>query len=549
MKLLLILLFFSTTLFAQDIKIEVNPPRPVAGETFQVFFRIYSEYGEAPAITFSPGSVEVKGKSNHGISTRTVYANGKLTVTREVTIVYDLVAAKAGTSFLRDINVQFGNKTLKHPIIAITILKEPEEQPDVFLAADVPKKELFVGEGVTVRYYLYSKTPAQNLDIKKYPKLNHFLKRFMQDPDRIERVSVDGQLFLRSQIYAAKLFPEKTGELKIDPLSLTVTYPQIRQGDPFAAFGMSRDFKTRNISSETIKVIVKPLPTPAPVGFSGLVGKHEFDLQLSQSKLIVNQPLDIKLIVSGAGALENLEAPSLLNHPGLEEFESNGDLKIAGPDMATKTFEYTFLARNNLKLPAREIVFNYFEPQTQQYVPVKVNLPEIEVAGGGASATPSAKKEVQPLDRLISKANPTPELAGPVWATVRNYKDWLPWFNAACALFTLILVLSWFIKKQAPQWSKSSISIPSEFKKGSFHLSLFTQWMTPLIQKTGKSPLTIIAESNLDEKTRTYFIDLLNSNDYKNYSPEKGKLNFKYEARYFKNLATYIENVEHETHS
>src|SRR5690606_15303971 len=156
-----------------------------------------------PIINFSPGGVEVVGKANQGISTRTIYANGKLTVTREVTIVYDLVASKPGTIFIRDISVQLGSQTLKHPMVSATVLKEPEVLPEVFVMADVPKKSLFIGEGIVVRYYLYSRPPVSNLDVKKYPQLNNFLKRFLQEPERTERVSVDGQIYLRNLFYAA----------------------------------------------------------------------------------------------------------------------------------------------------------------------------------------------------------------------------------------------------------------------------------------------------------------------------------------------------------
>src|SRR5665647_1841114 len=100
--------------YADEVKVEINPPKPVAGEVFQAYFRVFTDADEEPAINFSPNGVEVVGKSNQGISTRTVYANGKLTVTREMTFVYDLVANKPGQASLRDINVTMGSKTVRH---------------------------------------------------------------------------------------------------------------------------------------------------------------------------------------------------------------------------------------------------------------------------------------------------------------------------------------------------------------------------------------------------------------------------------------------------
>lgn len=533
-------------LYADELRVEINPSKPVSGEVFQAYFRIFTESEDEPAINFNPANIEVVGKSNQGISTRTVYANGKLTVTREITIVYDLVSARSGFAQIGNINVQLEGKTLRHPTISFNILKEPEVQPDVFVMADVPKKALFLGEGIIVRYYLYSKVPVSNLDVKKYPKLNNFLKRFLQEPERTERVSVDGQLYMRTQIYGAKLFPEKVGELTIDGLHLTATYPTTRQGDPFSAFGLSRDMKTRTLNSDTIKLQVRPLPEPIPPHFTGLVGKHDFQLQFGQSKLIVNEPLEVKLTVSGVGALENFEAPEIIKHPALEEFETTGDLKISDADNATKNFDYTLLAKENMSLAANEITLSYFDPNSEKYVPTKLSTPELMVAGGGKlqpSKEIQAKNEIKDTPAL---KNEIEDFAPPVISSLADWRQWLPIINVSLGLLALVLSVGWFLKTRSfPHFEKSAI-VPSSLKKGDFQLSEFLKWMTPVIKKTGKSPVVIIKESSLSEDTKRYFIDLLNANDYKDYSTNKSKMDYKYQPVCFKELGRYIESVANE---
>lgn len=554
MKLVWILFLLLITNFslADEIKIEINPDKPVVGEVFQAYFRIFTQEDTEPSINFNPSRVEVVGKSNQGVSTRTVYANGKLSVSREMTYVYDLIAPKTGTVFLRDITVQLGGKTIRHPMVSINVLKEPAVQPEVFVMADVPKTKLFLGEGIVVRYYLYSKVNINNLDVKKYPKLNSFLKRFLQEPDRSERVSVDGQIYLRNQIYAAKLFPEKIGELKIDPIYLSVTYPHIKAGDPFAAFGMSRDFRTRTISSEAVKVEVQSLPAPVPSHFTGLIGKHNFELHFNQNKLIVNQPLEVKLTVSGGGALENLEAPRFLKSSALEEFETNGDLKIASADQATKTFDYTFLAKHNAQLPASNLVLSYFDPDTQKFIPTEMLIPEITVAGGGAVSQNGSMKKV-PKNKSSQVVEPlpieAPELAGPLVVDAGSFKVWIPYLNSSLAGLAVIISLVWFIRKDGFIQIRSHSNVPAVFRKGAFSLGDFTKWLTPVIQKTGKSPAVIIRESDLTAEAKRYFIDLLDSHDYKIYSVSKSEMKYKFQAGYFKQLGHYIEAVKNESSS
>lgn len=546
---LIFLLLLSHISFADEVKVEINPQKPVAGEVFQAYFRVFTDAEEEPVINFSPSGLEVVGKSNQGISTRTIYANGKLTVTREMTVVYDLVASKPGITYIRDINVQVGARNIRHSSVSFTVLKEPEVLADVFVMADVSKKNLFLGEGIVVRYYLYNKAPVSNLDVKKYPKLNNFLKRFLQEPERTERVSVDGQIYMRTQIYAAKLFPEKVGEQKIDPLSLSVTYPSSRAGDPFGAFGLNREFKTRTIHSETIKVEVRPLPEPVPPHFTGLVGSHDFQLQFGQNKLIVNEPLEVKLTVSGVGALENLEAPTLIKNPALEEFETNGDLKISDAEQATKVFDYTFLAKENFQMPAKTITLSYFDPKTEKYVPTQLNIPEIVVAGGRAES----KSKDRPKDEPSEDKKASPELprlakefASPLLTEQWQWKKWLPYVNLSLAIFAVVFSLLWVIQDKTFTGFKFSGEIPSTFRKGNFKFNEFVQWMTPVIQQTGKSPLAIIQESTLPEESKRYFIDLLKANDYKDYSGQHSEMKFKYQSGHFKELGRYIESVRNE---
>lgn len=383
---LIMLIFQLNMSFAAEVKVEINPPKPIAGEVFQIYFKIQFDDNQVdPVINFSPYGLEVVDKANQGFSTRTIYANGKLSVTREATIVYDMVANKPGPVSLRDISVQLGGKTLKHSLLSFNVLKEAPEVSDIFVMAEVPKKDIYVGEGIVARYYIYSKLSVTTMDIKKYPNLNGFLKRFLQDRTNSEYVSVDGERYMRSLIYSAKLFPEKPGDLKIDPIHVTATYAPVSPNDPFSRFGLGRNLKTKTLSSETIKINVKPVPLPTPDSFIGLVGKHDIQIQFGKSRLIINEPLEIKLTVSGGGALENLEAPQILKNDALEEFESNGDLKITNSDLATKTFDYTFLAKLNVKIPSKSLTLSYFDPQQEKYIPVNLNIPEIVVAGGGSS--------------------------------------------------------------------------------------------------------------------------------------------------------------------
>lgn len=558
MKTLLsiLLTFFSLISWADSVKIEVNPPKPVAGETFQVLFKIQTESSSEPDILFSPLRMEVVGKNRQGISTRTIYANGKLTISREMIYAYDMVAGKDGIAGLRDIQINLDGKRITHPAVNITILKEAETLPDVFVMAEVNKRQLYVGEGVVARYYIYARTSVNQLDVKKYPKLNNFLKRFLQEPERTERVAVNGEPYNRSQIYAAKLFPEKAGKLKVDPLTMSVVYMSTSSNSYGFGYG-PRDQKTKTISSESIDLEVIPLPEEGkPSDFTGLVGKHEFNIQVGNTRLIVNEPLEIKLTVSGNGALENYEAPKLLSNPSLEEFESNSDLKLVDSDQGIKTFDYTYLAKSNLKLPETNLGFSYFDPDKRQYVRTNLKISELVIAGGNAAA-PTPEKDEAPVDTnepsapmAMPKMPTLPTLQTPDFFQAMNWLSQSYFVLVGLSLLVIILFVL-MVKLNNPLAGlnlKNKNSVPSSLKK-EFEITTFYHWLAPWVEKTGKTPTQIIETGDLEEDSKRYFVDLIEQSSYKSFGKGSNTDSYRFDRKHFNRLAKMLEQIKDESHS
>jgi hypothetical protein len=140
--------------------------------------------------------------------------------------------------------------------------------------------------------------------------------------------------------------------------------------------------KTKLISSERIVIDVKPLPENGkPASFNGLVGKHEFDLKVTKSQLLINEPLEMRLTISGDGNLENLETVELVQDEKLEKFDSKSDLNLVNSDNAIKTFDYTFLAKKPGVMREHNIEMSYFDPDQERYLTVIKQIPEIFIAG------------------------------------------------------------------------------------------------------------------------------------------------------------------------
>ena len=539
--LLITLLFMMSSVFGQDdVVVETSPRDPVKGEVFQIIFKCQTKGSSEPSITFKPDGFDVLGKHVQGLSTKTIYQNGTLTTQRELLIVYEARADRVGRISLRDVVVKIDGKTIREPTVGIDVLEARKEPAVVFLEADVPKKEVYEGEGVTVRYFIYTKVTLQSFDIKKYPKLDGFMKRYLNESENPQRVSVNGELFRRSQIYTARLYPEKSGTLIVDPMDISTTYTSDPFGNLGFAFGSGmRDLKTRTISSAPVKVVVKPLPLVGrPASFRGLVGKHKVELKVGRSNLLVNEPLEAKLTVSGTGNLENMEAPPLWDVPQLEKFDAKSDLGLVGGENAIKTFEYTYLGKAPGEVKSVPFELSYFDPETNRYETFKQEIPSLKVAGIAnptIATTKDQKNEKQEVADIKKNTDPPVELQSVAWWSQMSF-----WWSLLAVV--IVLVVSWKGKELVPNL-KSNESWVQEIKvmqnqqvSNSSLLKVFYH----LAQGESDNLEKIIQASHLSTQAKAYYLDLVQKLMRQEYGKQSGVQELKLEGKYARELKKEI---------
>lgn len=529
-KLVFMLIIF-TNVLAFEVKTSFNPSSPVIDEPFQVIFEIKSENGGDPIISFDPMGVEVQGKENLGSSTRTTYINGKLSTSKTTTIGYKLMANRRGSVYIRNIKVELNGEVKKLPTISKIVLAEPARPRNIFALAEVDKTEAFVNESILVRYYLYNKVNVRTTDIVKFPALDKFMKRFHQEKQRPERVRHNGEIYVRRIIYTAQLFAKKPGDYKIDPIVMNVNYTN-RQIDPFDSLGFGGGFGRRSsveVRSKPIEIKIKKLPiNDVPSDFTGLVGEHNFNLKINKNKFVVNEPIELKLTVSGEGALELFEKPTILKDSSIEEFEVGGDLQIGQDFKATKVFDYTYLGRNNLSLDREELSFSYFSPSELKFKTVNLKIPQIVIAGGVATNSYQKKNEdnqtngdveTQDTDSIIT--NPKFDYFKPLYKSINTYRynsKTLALIFSLIAVFILLfrfkdIVLDLLSKNHEDDiYSRAS-------KKGVSYAELYE-----IISQLGSGQdMKSIVENSVDSKPlKNYLLKVIDNVD-KAYTSGKSK--------------------------
>ncbi len=552
--LLLSLVLLLPYVYADSIEVRVDEEKVVAGESFNLYVTVSISGDDEPNINFDPIGAEVIRKIESGVTSRMSYINGRVTRTKELNYTYELMPQKTGPVKIKNITAEVGGQTLKHKDIRLTALRTAPKSKDFFALAIPSKTEVFKGEAIVLRYYLYKRVRVANFDIKKYPKLKGFLKRFVQESSREERVNYKGQIYIRSILYTQLLFPESTGELKIDPIRLTVHYSVISRNDPFGGFGLGLGLgkvRSKSVSSDPITIKVNPVPAGSvPPHFSGLVGKHSFKFEINKNKFLVNEPLEAKLIVEGPGELENFEAPKLFSHPSLEEFEISGDLKINQDLTAIKSFDYTYLTRGALKQDAREFPISYFDPETMSFSTVILTIPPIEVEGS-VSAAPLKNKAKQEKILEPNQLNENKKeehkiedigVVSPLFAYSSMGSNWLRKLNfllLGLIFFLVFIPILLSLKQRKINYEYEEYWLQIQ-KQGLSYSNLF-QLLSSLKKGTEQDIYQVIENSKLSEKEANYFSSTLKKLEESQFKT-KQKVDLKVNKTYFNSLFKLIRN-------
>ncbi|MGB0453851.1 MAG: BatD family protein [Bacteriovoracaceae bacterium] len=552
----LLILIFSFNLYANNVEIKFDPERPVIGETFEINFNVQvtSKNKEEPFITFDLSKGEIIGRRFAGVTTNATMINGRFQMSKSYRFIYEAISEKAGTIYVKNIKVDIDGTELKVPTKRVTVYSKRQRPKNFFLKAEVDKSDVYLGEGVDLRYYLYARANVQPQEIETFPKLKGFIKRFHMPDNSVETVDVDGIIYKRTAQYSARIYPEKVGDLKIDPLKLKIQYVDGR-GSSFGnlGFGFGRR-KVRSLRSKTIKINVRPIPANnVPQNFTGLVGRHKFSFKFGKTKFLVNEAIELKAEVEGEGALENLELPQVLNHEQLESFDVKTELNEVGKSRSVKTFEFTYLPRGNFDIPERVLTLYTFDPEKAEFVAHKVNVPAYSARGGAIAKQPGANNQNQANSEEQNDSSQNQSFFKPI---KKNFSLIAPNFNLKedasewpviryinlSLVIALMLIAFGYLRpylKMQPYPETVQINYKQLLKEG-VNFGSFSRLLRSINRElqvgSDQNLVHIIKNLPLEENSKNYFYQLLNFIEKSSYGDQDNLKAVSFNRGQFKKL-------------
>ena len=517
---------------SNDIELKIEPSRPFVGEAFKILINVYSQTHETPPnIKFNLGGLTLLEK-DVSIGTSAYFKGRNFVTTKHYTFSYNVTAPEAKIYRLTNITIEFQGKKHYIPNKAIQVFSGPEKLKNYFLQAETLKTTIYLGEGIDIKYYLYSKIPIFQINIKAYPKLNNFIKRFT-DVSNIpaETVNYRGAMYKRNLIYATRLYPEKIGKLYIDPLKLDIKFRSWR----------STYFRITTLMNPKIELLVRPLPTEdVPKNFTGLVGTHEINFTLNKSKFLVNEIVEGKFEVTGEGLLEKFGPPSLYKHDALEKFDTRSEIIDTKNTSSKKIFDYTFIPRAGLEIEERSFPLSFFDPNEEKYYTKMLILPALSIIGEAVKK----QEQEQEANNIVNDTNsikplPTtkelPSLVGPM-----NFNE--PFLilkrirNLNIILFLLIsLLLISSIKYKSLGKNKKQIilrMIQKIQKNGITYKNLYDLLTTYYGKEL--SAQEIVMKCRLSSEAKKYFRDILEKVGHHEFSQEKVLKKIDINMKFFK---------------
>lgn len=239
--------------WAQEVSFTVSAPKVVeAGEQFQVNFILNANGSNFQAPEF--GNLTVLMGPSTSSSSSIQIVNGQMTQNYNLSFTYILQAPKEGTATISPATVDVKRKSYSTSPVTIEVVKGSANSApgnaqnngnqqsgnsggessadiptdEIFVRILTDKKEVYQGEPISVTLKIYSKINLSGLESLDLPKFDGFYKQDIETPqlNALQRENVNGQVYGTGVLQRFVIFPQKSGNLEIDPYSLEVLVQQ-----------------------------------------------------------------------------------------------------------------------------------------------------------------------------------------------------------------------------------------------------------------------------------------------------------------------------------
>ena len=423
MKKLGVLFFIiiNQVLFAQ-VQFEAKVSKNSLGlnERLRVDFTMNADGDDFEPPNFEACGFKVVGGPSQSVSQS--WINGRSSFNKSW--IYILLPTKKGVLTLKQAAVEINGHIYKTTPVKINVTnaveagRDPNEAPainaddNLYLVADISKTNPYLNEPITVVYKLYF---SHNIGITNWqelnkPKYNDFWSQNIDIKQLVaEEGMFKGQRYRYVVLRKTVLYPQKSGKLEIEPLSLDIDCQVPTSKRNFWGQTILAE-DSKRVSAGSKIITVKPLPENGkPEDFVGAVGNMNLKITPSKTTLKNGESFDLEVSIIGTGNLKLFSLPKPVLPSALEVYDPVHNENVSTPlsGMTGKiTDTYTIIPQYKGSYQIKPMQFSYFDLGSNSYKTITSSTITINVLDGpGVSNTQKGKPNATEKRKLeVSKS-------------------------------------------------------------------------------------------------------------------------------------------------
>ena len=408
------------------------PSRVAVGEQFRLSYKVNTQDVSDFRISGIPDAFEVLMGPSTSQQSSYQFVNGHASQSSSVTYTYILYATKNGTFTIPAARINAEGKTITSQALKITVSGTSQNAQqsngrqrqsaddesmraagsrisgsDLFIKVSANKRRVHEQEPVLLTYKVYTLVDLTQLE-GKMPDLQGFHTQEVALPQQksFKIETINGRPYRTVTWSQYVMFPQITGKLTIPSITFNgIVVQQNRNVDPFEAFfngGSGYVEVKKQIKAPSVDIMVDPLPQ-RPADFSGGVGKFNISAQLSKTDVKANDPVTLRVIVSGTGNLKLIKQPVVTFPNDFDKYDAKltdkSKLTVNGLE-GSMIYDFLAVPRHPGKFDIPAVSFTYYDTQLGYYKTVTTQPFTLDVAKGSGSQSEGVYNSQEDVEML-----------------------------------------------------------------------------------------------------------------------------------------------------
>ncbi len=239
----------------------------------------------------------------------------------------------------------------------------PSTNQNLLVKTQISKSSVYKGEQIVVSFVLLSRYNNIDLGEMDFPTFDGFWTE--EFPERQTSWEpnleiINGVQYRKAILRQQVIFPQRTGTLQIEPLTLSANVNR-------SFFNPGENITVR---SNSPSITVKELPDGAPKSFNGAVGTFDFSATVDKTEAKANEPINLKVKVTGAGNLRLIDEPKFKFPEDFEVYDPETDDRITvstGGVRGSRSFQYLIIPRYPGEYSIPQLEFSFFNTTTGKF--------------------------------------------------------------------------------------------------------------------------------------------------------------------------------------